>query len=112
MKNLLNMKNGGIENTYTYDSCETNSIDKSKIYKNVHTLELAGYQVEVTAEANYGYALSSGDLMKLFLYEVKEIAEMTEYIFIKWLDAMLKEFLNEDSYTLRYKKIDRSASIK
>ena len=83
---LLKMTDGGMvgyedDNEY-HSGCET--CDYGSQYITEIRIELTKFNVYVRTNQMYQYAISQGDMMRLFLRNSSEINEMTELEFCDW----------------------------
>lgn len=90
---LIKMLDGGIVD-YS-DSCAYTpgcpTCDYGSEYITYISITLTQYDINVTVNQMYEYALSQGDMIKLFLTHYNDISEMTEFNFTFWLEAELKK---------------------
>lgn len=88
---LIKMTDGGIVNYtdshYAYPGCPT--CDYGSEYINEIDITLVHHTVHIKTNQMYEYALSEGQMMKLFLTEYNTIQTMTENEFIDWFKAKL-----------------------
>lgn len=95
---LIKMIDGGLVNynddTTCYAGCPT--CDYGSEYINEIDVELTTHKIHVNLNAMYGYAISEGRMIKLFLQEYNAIQQMTEKQFIKWFEEKINEM--EDGY--------------
>lgn len=96
---LIKMLDGGLlnynDNSYSYGGCPT--CDYGSEYITEIYITLTKYKIYVKTNQMYEYALSEGDIMKLFLTNYNEIQAMTEIDFKEWLKKKLCE-ITHDSY--------------
>lgn len=95
---LIKMLDGGLVNytdnfTY-YSGCET--CDFGSEYITDIDIVLTHYTIHVRTNQMYEYALSEGDMIRLFLTEYNAIQTMTEKEFIDWFKAKLIKITNDD----------------
>ena len=95
---LIKMIDGGLVN-YTddcwhMDGCPT--CDWGSKYVNEIEIALTKYKIHVKTSQMYDYALSEGQMMRLFLSEYNAIQNMTEKNFTEWLKAKLCEITHDD----------------
>ena len=106
---LIKMVDGGLVNykddTTCYAGCPT--CDYGSEYITDIDVELTTHNIHVNLNATYSYAISEGDMIRLFLQEYNEIQQMTEKQFIKWFEEKINEI--EDGYRT---KIDYKATKK
>lgn len=88
---LITMLDGGLVN-YTddfhyYEGCPT--CDYGSEYITEIDITLTHYTINVTTNQMYEYAITEGQMIKLFLSEYNTIQTMTEKEFIDWFKAKL-----------------------
>lgn len=92
-KMLIKMVDGGLVNykddCYHYDGCPT--CDWGSKYINEIDVTLTKYNIYVRTNQMYEYALSEGQMIKLFLSEYSMIQTLTEKEFIDWFKKKLCE---------------------
>lgn len=90
---LIKMIDGGIvnyeDNSYYYYGCPT--CDYGSEYINEIDITLTHYTIHAKTNKMYEYALTEGQMIKLFLTEYNTIQIMTEKEFIDWFKAKLIE---------------------
>lgn len=94
---LIKMLDGGIVNyeddSYHYDGCPT--CDWGSEYINEVDITLTHYAIHFKTNQMYEYALSEGQMVRLFLTEYDAIRAMTEKEFIDWFKAKLIDIAYE-----------------
>ena len=95
---LIKMIDGGILNyvddNYHYDGCPT--CDYGSEYINEIDITLVHHTIHIKTNQMYEYALSEGQMIRLFLTEYDTIRAMTEKEFIDWLKAKLIEIKHNE----------------
>ncbi len=95
---LIKMVDGGLvdytDDCYHYDGCPT--CDWGSEYINEIDVTLTKYNIHVKTNQMYGYALSEGQMIRLFLSEYNTIQQMTEKEFIDWFKEKLADIANDD----------------
>lgn len=95
---LIKMVDGGLVNynddSYSYGGCPT--CDYGSEYINEIDITLTHYKIHVKTNQMYEYALSEGQMMKLFLSEYNTIQSMTEKEFADWFKIRLCEITHDD----------------
>ena len=95
---LIKMIDGGILNyvddNYHYDGCPT--CDYGSEYINEIDITLVHHTIHIKTNQMYNYALSEGQMIRLFLTEYDTIRTMTEKEFIDWLKAKLIEITHDE----------------
>lgn len=95
---LIKMVDGGLVNymddCYHYDGCPT--CDYGSEYINEIDVTLTKYNINVRTNQMYEYALSEGQMIRLFLYEYNAIQQMTENEFVDWFKEKLIAITNDD----------------
>lgn len=83
---LIKMIDGGLVNynddTMHYAGCPT--CDYGSQYINDIYVELTTHNIHASLDSMYSYAISEGNMIKLFLQEYNTIQKMTEKQFIAW----------------------------
>ena len=95
---LIKMIDGGLVN-YTddhesYGGCPT--CDYGSEYINTIDITLTKYKIHARTNQMYDYALSEGQMIKLFLTEYNTIQQMTEREFADWFKEKLCEIVQDD----------------
>ena len=97
-KMLIKMVDGGMVNytddCYSYAGCPTCNYGSEYITE--IDITLTRYKIHVKTNQMYGFALSEGDMIKLFLSEYDTIRTMTEKSFIDWFKEKLCEITHEE----------------
>ena len=95
---LIKMLDGGILNYaddhYFYDGCPT--CDYGSEYINEIDITLVHHTIHIKTNQMYKYAISEGQMIRLFLTEYDTIRAMTEKEFIDWLKAKLIEITHDE----------------
>lgn len=90
---LIKMIDGGLVNykddICSYGGCPT--CDYGSQYINEIYIELTTHNIYVSVKNMYEYAISQGNMIKLFLQEYNAIQQMTEKQFITWFEEKIKE---------------------
>lgn len=90
---LIKMTDGGLVNytddCYSYGGCPT--CDYGSEYITEIDLTLTHYKIHVETNQMYEYALSEGQMIRLFLTEYDTICAMSENEFIDWLKKKIDE---------------------
>lgn len=96
---LIKMTDGGIvnyeDNCYHYDGCPTCNYGSE--YINEIDITLVHHAIHVKANQMYEYAISEGQMVRLFLTEYNTIQTMTEKEFIDWFKARLIDIAYEEA---------------
>lgn len=94
---LIKMTDGGIvnyeDNCYHYDGCPTCNYGSE--YINEIDITLVHHAIHVKTNQMYEYAISEGQMVRLFLTEYNTIQTMTEKEFIDWFKASLIDIAYE-----------------
>lgn len=94
---LIKMTDGGIvnykDNCSYYEGCPTCNYGSE--YINEVDITLVHHTIHVKTNQMYGYALSEGQMVRLFLTEYDTIRAMTEKEFIDWFKARLIDIAYE-----------------
>lgn len=97
-KLYLTMIDGGLVNYKDdqcyYEGCPT--CDYGSEYITEIDVTLTQYKIHISTNKMYDYALSEGDMLKIFLSNCNLIQSMTEKEFIDWLKTKLLEIVDED----------------
>ena len=95
---LIKMIDGGILNyvddNYYYEGCPT--CDYGSEYITEIDITLVHHTIHIKTNQMYEYALSEGQMIRLFLTEYDTIRTMTEKEFIDWLKAKLIDIAYEE----------------
>lgn len=95
---LIKMTDGGIvnyeDNCYHYDGCPTCNYGSE--YINEIDITLVHHAIHVKTNQMYEYAISEGQMVRLFLTEYNIIQTMTEKEFIDWFKAKLIDIAYEE----------------
>lgn len=95
---LIKMLDGGILNyedgCYCYEGCPTCNYGSE--YINEIDITLMHHMIHIKTNQMYEYALSEGQMVRLFLTEYDTIRTMTEKEFIDWLKAKLIDIAYEE----------------
>ena len=95
---LIKMIDGGILNyvddNYHYDGCPT--CDYGSEYINEIDITLVHHTIHIKTNQMYEYALSEGQMIRLFLTEYDTIRTMTEKEFIDWINEKLIEITHDE----------------
>lgn len=96
---LIKMLDGGILNyaddhSY-YGGCPT--CDYGSEYINEIDITLVRHAIHVKTNRMYEYAISEGQMVRLFLTEYNTIQTMTEKEFIDWFKARLIDIVYEEA---------------
>jgi hypothetical protein len=95
---LIKMTDGGIvnyeDNCYHYDGCPTCNYGSE--YINEINITLVHHAIHVKTNQMYEYAISEGQMVRLFLTEYNTIQTMTEKQFIDWFKAKLIDIAYEE----------------
>lgn len=95
---LIKMVDGGLVNYeddhYFYGGCPT--CDYGSEYINEIDITLTHYKLHIKTNQMYEYALSEGQMIKLFLNEYNAIQTMTENEFIEWFKKKLCEIVCDE----------------
>lgn len=96
---LIKMTDGGIvnyeDNCYHYDGCPTCNYGSE--YINEIDITLVHHAIHVKTNQMYKYAISEGQIVRLFLTEYNTIQTMTEKEFIDWFKARLIDIAYEEA---------------
>lgn len=96
---LIKMTDGGIvnyeDNCYHYDGCPTCNYGSE--YINEIDIALVHHAIHVKTNQMYKYAISEGQMVRLFLTEYNTIQTMTEKEFIDWFKARLIDIAYEEA---------------
>lgn len=96
---LIKMLDGGILNyvddNYHYDGCPTCNYGSEYITE--VDITLVHHTIHIKTNQMYEYALSEGQMIRLFLTEYDAIRAMTEKEFIDWFKAKLIDIAYEES---------------
>ena len=96
---LIKMTDGGIvnyeDNCYHYDGCPTCNYGSE--YINEIDITLVHHAIHVKTNQMYEYAISEGQMVRLFLTEYNTIQTMTEKEFIDWFKARLIDIAYEEA---------------
>lgn len=97
-KVLIKMVDGGLMN-YSDDcwscaGCPT--CDYGSEYINEIDITLAQYKLHIKINQMYEYAISEGQMMRIFLSEYRTIQAMTEKEFIDWFKQRLCEITGDE----------------
>ena len=94
---LIKMTDGGVvnyeDNCYHYDGCPTCNYGSE--YINEIDITLVHHTIHVKTNQMYEYAISEGQMVRLFLTEYNTIQTMTEKEFIDWFKARLIDIAYE-----------------
>ena len=97
-KMLITMIDGGMvkyeDDSWHIPGCPTCNYGSSYITE--IDITLTCYKVRIKIDTMYTYALSEGDMMRIFLSEYDGIKTMTENEFIDWLKEKLLEIVSDD----------------
>lgn len=107
---LISMLDGGIvdyaDDQYHFDGCET--CDYGSEYITEINLSLTKYEIYLKTNQMYSYAISEGQMIRLFLTEYNAIQQMTEAEFIEWFKRKVCEITHDDfQETVCGRKIER-----
>ena len=95
---LIKMVDGGLidyqDDCYHFSGCPT--CDYGSKYINEMYIKLFNYIIYVKVNQMYEYAISQGDVIKLFLCNYNAIQAMTEKEFVDWLKNKLYEIVDSD----------------
>ena len=95
---LIKMIDGGMINysddTSYISGCPT--CDYGSKYINEIRIDLIKYKIFVKLNQMYDFALSEGEMIKLFLSNYNEIQGLTEKEFIDWIKQKLYEIVQGD----------------
>ena len=95
---LIKMIDGGMLNysddTSYISGCPT--CDYGSEYINEIRIDLIKYKIFVKLNQMYDFALSEGEMIKLFLSNYNEIQGLTEKEFIDWIKQKLYEIVQGD----------------
>ena len=95
---LIKMLDGGILNyvddNYYYEGCPT--CDYGSEYITEIDITLVHHTIHIKTNQMYEYALSEGQMIRLFLTNYDTIRTMTEKEFIDWLKAKLIDIAYEE----------------
>ena len=95
---LIKMLDGGILNyvddNYYYAGCPT--CDYGSEYITEIDITLVHHTIHIKTNQMYEYAISEGQMIRLFLTEYDAIRAMTENEFIDWLKAKLIEITHDE----------------
>lgn len=95
---LIKMIDGGMINysddTSYISGCPT--CDYGSEYINEIRIDLIKYKIFVKLNQMYDFALSEGEMIKLFLSNYNEIQGLTEKEFIDWIKQKLYEIVQGD----------------
>lgn len=95
---LIKMLDGGIVNyeddSYHYDGCPTCNYGSEYITE--IDITLVHHTIHVKTNQMYEYALSEGQMIRLFLTNYDTIRTMTEKEFIDWFKAKLIDIAYEE----------------
>ena len=102
---LIKMTDGGMirydDDCYSYGGCPTCNYGSE--YINEIDIELTCYRVHIETNQMYEYALSEGQMMRLFLVNNNLIQTMTEKQFIDWLKEEISKIIcNTDDYDVEW----------
>lgn len=95
---LIKMIDGGMVN-YSDDQSYTSgcpTCDYGSEYINEIRIDLTKYKIFVKLNQMYDFALSEGEMIKLFLSNYNEIQGLTEKEFIDWIKQKLYEIIQGD----------------
>ena len=96
---LIKMTDGGIvnyeDNCYHYDGCPTCNYGSE--YINEIDITFVHHTIHVKTNQMYEYAISEGQMVRLFLTEYNTIQTMTEKEFIDWFKARLIDIAYEEA---------------
>ena len=95
----IKMLDGGIldyvDDNYHYDGCPTCNYGSEYITE--IDITLVHHTIHIKTNQMYEYALSEGQMIRLFLTEYDAIREMTEQEFIDWFKTKLIDIAYEES---------------
>lgn len=95
---LIKMIDGGIvnyeDNSYHYDGCPTCNYGSEYITE--IDITLVHHTIHIKTNQMYEYALSEGQMIRLFLTNYDTIRTMTEKEFIDWLKTKLIDIAYEE----------------
>lgn len=96
---LIRMIDGGIVNyeDNSHRCCGCPTCDYGSEYINEIDITLTHYMIHAKTNKMYEYALTEGQMIKLFLTEYNTIQIMTEKEFIDWFKAKLIEISCEET---------------
>lgn len=111
---LIKMLDGGLVNYeddfHYYPGCPT--CDYGSEYITEIDITLTSYAVHVETSRMYDYAVSEGEMIKLFLSEYNTIQTMTEKEFIDWFKVQLIDIVGIeeiiDKFTVKEVKQNES----
>lgn len=90
---LVKMIDGGLVDYYDdavcYSGCPT--CDYGSEYIQYVDIKLTKYSIHFKLNQMYEYAMSQGDIMKLFCGNYEKISNMTEQDFVEFLKSWLSE---------------------
>ena len=100
---LIKMIDGGMINysddTSYISGCPT--CDYGSEYINEIRIDLIKYKIFVKLNQMYDFALSEGEMIKLFLSNYNEIQGLTEKEFIDWIKQKLYEIVQGDGDVIK-----------
>lgn len=97
---LIKMLDGGLVNYeddfHYYPGCPT--CDFESEYITEIDITLTNYTIHIETNKMYSYAVSEGEMIKLFLSEYNTIQTMTEKEFIDWFKVQLIDIVWSENY--------------